>query len=487
MLCVAAAKSQQVTYSGVSKKEIATNLSFEIIGKVGKNYLVLKNNSHENVIQVFDQNMQQLSYKPASFLPQGTTSKTLINYPDRVMIICEYSDGQKLYTEAITIDEYGAPTGSVVLDSVNSYNVIYSDNKKNILLYMFDMDTLGNTRINTRLYDGDLTTVEEYSSFVKLSPKMESYKNFLLANDGTFSFTVSNQRMQKNEKLHGLDIIVRKPKTSRYVRVPVSFGNYYCGPLHMSVDNVNNRFLMNGLFSSERAGFYQLGLFTAVMHGTNYQVSNRFLYFSKELLRSKDTTNPAVLSKDFKIQNIILKKDGSFIVVAEKSPKRKVYAAPQPRYTPDITDKLYDPFMQNWAARRLWYYPDRKTGFGMQDYYVRELFHDILFLDIGSDLKLKNSEVISKNQNGDFNFSSFGLMNRGQKIDLFYLDDLKKTQLVNSRSFTADGHMANNPTLRTYQKGHSFMPRHMKQVSATEALIPTIYKGRIAFARLTFE
>ena len=60
--------AQNITYS-VVHNEGARDANFEILGKVGANYLVFKNLGWKNIIQVFDANMVELSNERLKFVP----------------------------------------------------------------------------------------------------------------------------------------------------------------------------------------------------------------------------------------------------------------------------------------------------------------------------------------------------------------------------------------------------------------------------------
>ena len=47
-----------------------------------------------------------------------------------------------------------------------------------------------------------------------------------------------------------------------------------------------------------------------------------------------------------------------------------------------------------------------------------------------------------------------------------------------------DGQITRNPTLKNLDKGYEFMPKYGKQVSASQMIVPCLYRNIICFAKI---
>lgn len=99
------------------------------------------------------------------------------------------------------------------------------------------------------------------------------------------------------------------------------------------------------------------------------------------------------------------------------------------------------------------------------------------------------SNVIHKSQYDDEsdNFLSYSLMITGGKLHFLFNELSRRQQLLNDRTITGNGDVNRNPPLHNLDRGYDFMPRYGKQVSASEIIIPCMYRNYICFAKIQFQ
>ncbi|MBL0145121.1 MAG: hypothetical protein IPP48_04560 [Chitinophagaceae bacterium] len=95
------------------------------------------------------------------------------------------------------------------------------------------------------------------------------------------------------------------------------------------------------------------------------------------------------------------------------------------------------------------------------------------------------SKVIQKDQFEDEtdNYLSYAAIPFGGEIHFLFNND-KRNEIVADQSINALGLIKRNPTFKTEEKGHQFMPRLSKQVGAKQIIIPCSYRGYICFAKV---
>jgi hypothetical protein len=80
---------------------------------------------------------------------------------------------------------------------------------------------------------------------------------------------------------------------------------------------------------------------------------------------------------------------------------------------------------------------------------VKYYYDNILFVSIDSSLKPQWSNVLLKKQSDDDNDSylSFGTMNVGAEINIFFMEKEKNSQLISNHSISSYGRHLRHPTL----------------------------------------
>jgi hypothetical protein len=77
-------------------------------------------------------------------------------------------------------------------------------------------------------------------------------------------------------------------------------------------------------------------------------------------------------------------------------------------------------------------------------------------------------------------------MNTGGQLHFLFNQQERKNLLLNDYSLSPDGQINRNPTLKNLDKGHEFMPKYGKQVSARQFIVPCFYRNYICFAKIDY-
>jgi hypothetical protein len=98
--------AQRITYSA-PETEDARTLDFEIIGKVGGNFLVYKNVRNHFMVCIYDNDMGLKDKVDLDFMPDKTLNADFIVYPDFAYVIYQYQKRNTLHCMAAKIDGNG--------------------------------------------------------------------------------------------------------------------------------------------------------------------------------------------------------------------------------------------------------------------------------------------------------------------------------------------------------------------------------------------
>jgi hypothetical protein len=262
----------------------------------------------------------------------------------------------------------------------------------------------------------------------------------------------------------------------------------YLDDIRVKIDNINQNYLITSFNSKSRRGNID-GLYCAIWNKTSASIiaaTNNV--FGEELRNNaKSEGNSRYAFNNFFLQNIVMRKDGGFVIAAESA-----YSSTRGN-TLSRWDYLYgSPF---WSPSAYYmystpygfYYPWWRSGsFANQN--TRYFADNIVLLSFDSSSRLEWSNVIRKSQYDDNtdNFIGYTTMNTGSEVHFLFNQLERKQLLLTDQSVTPDGQIHRSPTIRNLDRGYQFMPRFGKQVGAKQMIIPCQYRNYICFAKVDF-
>ena len=139
------------------------------------------------------------------------------------------------------------------------------------------------------------------------------------------------------------------------------------------------------------------------------------------------------------------------------------------------------------------YYSPYSYGYYGNPYYnynsqSRYYYNNVLVLSFDSSGKVDWSNVIRKSQfdDGNDNSLSYALMLTRGQLHFLFNELERRQQLLSDQSVTGSGQLTRNPPLRSLDRGYEFMPRYAKQVSASQIIVPCLYRNYICFAKIEY-
>ncbi|MEO6455691.1 MAG: hypothetical protein ABIN97_16540, partial [Ginsengibacter sp.] len=218
---------------------------------------------------------------------------------------------------------------------------------------------------------------------------------------------------------------------------------------------------------------------------TNQQTIQNAIKFDDALRQqAKVEGNIKFAFNDYFIRNVILKKDGSFILTGEN-----YYT--QSRGNPwNRQDYLYG-YSSISSYNNYYMYSPSGYWYRPRGYYgsqTRYYYNNIIVMEIDKNGQLSWSNVLNKSQFDDEsdNFLSYQIMNAGGELHFLFNELERRNQLIADQSITPDGVLKRNPTLKSLDKGYEFMPRFAKQVSAKQIIVPCMFRNYVCFAKIDY-
>lgn len=487
--------AQKITYSQVQSGEAKNNANVEILGKVGPHYLVFKKLGWRSIVQVFDKNMQQLSNDRLKPVPDNILNADFIVYPSHFWMVYQYQRNAFLYCEALKIDENGQPVGEPLLldtlriglrSSEGVYSTVYSEDKKQVLVYkMFERNN--KLHFMAKRYDADMQLRDSVRNYLAYNDRREVYAPLQISNKGEVFFARETKGAFR-DNINNLELIKLDWNNGDFASTPIDLKEKFIDEVNVKIDNLNNQLIINALYYPAKRSSDIEGLLTVLVKQNPQTIASALNPFP-DSLRSKLGDNSAwrTAFNNFFLKNIFVKRDGSFILVAEdfysqtyggfNSWNRWDYLYNNP-YSYYDYNYLYSPYRYNRYYGGP--YGTRST--------TRYFYNDILVLNVDDSLKVGWQNIILKKQseNDDESFLSFGTMNTAGQIHFLFIEREKNYQIISNHGVSPYGNLVRYPTIKSREKGYEFMPRLAKQVGARELIIPCSFRGKLCFAKIEF-
>ena len=488
------ATAQNITYSVVHGGENEKDVNFEILGKVGPNYLVFKNITWRSIIQVFDQNMKELSNERLKFVPDKVLNADFITYPEHFLMIFQHQRNSILYCKAVKMNASGEKIGEVMtLDTLRIglrsadgvYSTVYSEDKKRILVYKM-LEKNNTLLLVTRLYDADLKLLDSTRATFDYNDRKEVYSPFQVANDGTI-FYAKEIKTGSRENISQLQVVTHKPNSIGFETTNIDLQNKFIDEVSLKIDNLNNNFIINSFYYPEKRASNITGLFSAVMNRQTNQVQSYINSFSDSLRAQMVGANQYRFAFDnLFLKNIFIKKDGSYVLVAEEYSTQNIGGYNRWNRWDYLYSNPYSAYDYNYMYSPYYRY-NRFNSFNNAP-TTKYYYDKILILNIGQSLQLDWSNTILKSQTDedDDSFLSFGTMNAGGEINFLFIEKEKNSQIISNHSVSPYGKFFRYPTIKSREAGYKFMPRLSKQVGARQVMMPCVYRNNICFAKIDF-
>lgn len=491
MLLPAMPDAQTLKFSDIDR-ENTRDINFEIIGKLNNRILVYKNIRSNHKISIYDNDMNTVKNVNLDFVPDRTFNIDFVAHPDFFYMIYQYQKRSIVYCMAVKMnseaEKISEPveidtTRIPVMTDNKIYSTISSEDRQKIIVFKiqtrhqkFDLSTL--------LFDKDFKLQAKNRNVTDFNERRENYSNFSVANDGTLVFTYEKQSGNR-ENSNTLGLITNAPMQNGFSYQTIDLEERYIDNVQLKIDNLNNRYIINSFYYKKNRGSIE-GLFTYIWDkDKNKTYASQFSEFYDSL---RDEAKRGGLLRfafdNFLIRQVIVKKDGGFILTAEDySSETRGGGNAWNRY-----DYLYNPYTTSSG----YYYYNPYTGYYRplgSNYYQSTRFYleNILVLSVSKTGKPEWSRVIQKDQfdDGEDNFLSFSTLTTAGEIHFLFNSD-RKYQIITDQSIAPDGTIKRNPTLKSQERGYEFMPALSKQIASSQLIIPCAYRGSLCFAKVDF-
>ncbi|HEX2536127.1 MAG TPA: hypothetical protein VHK69_20445 [Chitinophagaceae bacterium] len=485
---------KSVVYSE-PQREDSRRINFEVIGKVSGNFLVYKNLRNRSVIAIYDNDMKLIGQEVHEFIPEDR----LINvdffpYSDHSYMVYQYQKRNVVYCNAVKIDGMGKKISEVTeLDTSHIgfatnnkiYSAISSEDKRQLMIFKINQRNRQRFLITSLLFDEELQLKKRSALAMPMEDRDDYLDEFTLDNEGDLVFT--KFRRNTNETIAEASMIYKPAQEDSFYVSPLSTEQYkiFLDEPYIKVDNANKRYFLTSFYYKQRRGNIEGFYFYVWDKATRRPTLENTVVLGEDLRReAKGESNVRMAFNDYFIRNIIVKRDGGFIIGSEAyyttsraggwNRWNYLYGMPMSAYD----YYAYSPIYSNWWWR------NRTFGAGA----IRHHADNITILSFDAAGKLEWSNVIHKEQFDDESDDriSYQLVNTGGRLHFVFNQEEKRTQLLSDYTLTPGGEISRNPTLKNLDRNFEFLPKYGKQVSSKQLIIPCYYRNYICFAKVEF-
>lgn len=494
LLAAGSLNAQKITYSE-PEREDNRRTNFDIIGRVGQNILVFKNNRADYDISVYDNDMKLRQRVNLDGSDDRWINVDFIPYPDHVWMIYQYQRRNIVYCMGVKLDENAKPladpieidTSRISWTTDNKiYNTIFSDDKERIMVFKINNRNRNNFLFTTMLFDASLNLQAKHNMTIPMEERNDYFTDFLLDNEGGMVF--GKYTRKGNDYITNLQVVTKATYARDFSILDLETGDRILDEVRVKVDNINKRYLFSAFFYKQRRGNIE-GLFTVVYDKNTASVAKKVSATFSDELRAQakgPDANLKLAFNDFFIRNMIMRRDGGFLLIAESMYTTSRGSAfnrwnymgwNNPWMNP--MNYYYSPFYSPWNS------PWNRYGSGQATRYHAE---NILVISFDGNGNIEWSNVIPKSQfddEGDALISHY-IMNTGAELHFLFNQYERRTLLLSDQSIGPDGKITRYPTLKNLDRGYEFMPRFGKQIAARTVVMPTLYRNYITFAKIDF-
>ncbi len=485
--------AQRIVYSE-PEKEDSRRMVFEVIGKINGNFLIYKNLKSKNWITIYDNDMKEVSKVALDFVPEDRLiSVDFFSYNDFFYAIYQYQRKNVVHCMAVKADGNGKKISEILeLDTTHIgfsandkiYSVITSEDKSKFMVFKINSKNKENYVITTNLFNDSLQRLKRSVINMPMDDRNDYLDEYYVDNDGDFVFAKFYR--QNSDVISRAALAVKYAQADSFSMHDLGIEKKFLDEVHVKVDNIHKRYFLASFYYKERRGN---------IDGFYYYVWNKLsgkpemenaITFGDELRRdAKGDANLKMAFNDYFIRNIIVKKDGGFVIGSEafyttsryNTWNRWDYLYGSPYYSP------YDYYSYSPYYNSSWY---RSRYSNTQN--VRYHADNIVILSFDKNGSLQWNNVISKEQFDDDtdDLISYQLMNTGTQVHLLFNMEERRVNLLNDYTVTPGGQISRNPTLKNLDKGFEFMAKYGKQVSARQMIFPCLYRNTVCFAKIEF-
>jgi hypothetical protein len=449
------------------------NSNLSIVGKINGTLYTFRSYGKECFLDAYNDNMDKTATVILDFFPEKIYNVRFILFADKMMVLYQSQEGTRITQYAALLNDKGLlqknplkveekRTSFFGTNNNDFFASAVSDNRQHIMVYSAENK---NKTLDFTGYWIDASTmkVAKKIKYKYKAREVIAHGDGLMSDSGTFYlpvYTVMGNRNFSDE----YSILSISKSESVFKKSSLDIATNFLEFPFQKLDHKNGKIHFASFFSTQRNGNNE-GVAAATFDLNSHTFSApQFMSFDDEMRGEASPKKRARALNEFKINQLIIKNDGGFVVAAEEQ-----YITTQSNFMPGI------------GFYSFYYMP-------MMAQSVREYhYNDVLLLSYSADYHKEWHKFLRKEQYSQEDggmFSSYSIMNTGGGLGFLFNDFNSKRSRIQLSSVSADGSMHIGYLDAGNNDDPDWLPRLGKQVDAREIVVPCLRKKQLCFAKI---
>lgn len=463
--------AQEVLYSEYEKFDYRSD-EYAAVGMTGNYLYTYHKNAEGAMLEAYNDSMDKVATVLLDFFPQKIYEAKFIAYPDKIIVLYQALESNKVVQYAALLDEKGRLKGKPVelgssrtgiFGATRSYfTSAISENKKQILIYSAN-DKGETIEFDGKWLDDKLTVLKRSKATFKADNAID-HGEVNIANDGTV-YMAAYTTVGAYNYADQYWILMLAQGATKFEPRELALDEKFAAAGYMKLDNTNGHVYFGGFYADRKNGSYD-GIIYADYDVTKGSFpTKKFIPFDQELITAAGARRSSHAFDNYEVRQLIVKNDGGFVLVSEIH-----YVTTRSSYAP---------------------------GFGYYSFYmpmstslVHEYhYNDIMALSYSKDGSREWHTIIPKEQYSQEDggvFSSYALLNTGGTLAFLFNDFDSRHSRIQMASVSSDGKTETHSFTAEGNDYPDWLPRSGKQVAGRVLLVPCFHKKQICFAKVVF-
>ena len=462
---------QDVRYSEYEKFDFHTG-EYAVAGMSGGLLYNYHSTGDGAMLEAYDDSMNKVATVLLDFFPEKIYETRFIAYPDKMIVLYQALESNKVVQYAALLDEKGRLKGKPIeLGSVKTgifgamktyFQSSVSDNKKRILIYSVS-DKGSSIEFDGRWLDDNLAVLKRsHASFNADNTVQHGEVN--VDNDGNVYMAAYTPTGSMNYADQYWILKLAQGATKMEPK-EMNLEAKFAASGYMKIDNVNGKVYFGGFYADKKNSNYNGIIYAAYDIAGGAFTTTKLIPFDQGLINAAGARRKNHAFDNYQVKQLIVKNDGGFVLVSEVH-----YITTRSNYAPGMGFySFYSPY----------------TSSMVHEYH----FNDIMALSYDKDGTRVWDSFIQKDQYSQEDggiFSSYALLNTGGTLAFLFNDFNANHSRIQLATITADGKSDIHSFTAEGNDYPDWLPRNGKQVAGRVLIVPCLHKKQICFAKVVF-
>lgn len=452
-----------MTSEGLS---IRNDYGYEIIGRLRDRILLFRDQFNAFEVQAYDAQMRESwSRKLEDIDKRGTQIIGVVGGKNDFSVIFKvrrkgrtalrihkYDPGANLI-DSMLVKDYGERVFSPpVLDYVKS------EDRNTIAVYN---DTNEHKMEVTCIRLDKMQVIWDKAIDVPNASNAEDDDHLVLGNKGDFYYISEYDNRKSRWETHRLEVLHLTPDAHEQL-VTVSLNHYLTCSVEFDFDNTNQQLVGAGTYGEKGRDRSMGSFYVRLPTQSNTALVAKEAFDDKfvSILRQKDVEEDNRGISDCQVRQLILRRDGGVVMLAERSYELQRGAS---------------------AGRGIW----RDGARLVIDFY----YEDIFAVAVAPTGKVQWKTVLHKkqySQDDDGTFSSYFLFRNPDQLHFLFNDEIKYENTCSEYLVSPLGEFDRNSLLSTENQALRLRFKDAVQISATECIVPSEFRNKLKLALIQY-